>query len=53
MAGSDTNNFIQAATAGPPNPQVGDTWDNGAQIRVWTKHRGWVNVAGPAVETNA
>ena len=53
MAGSAPNAYFQIGTAGPPNPKEGDTWDNGAQIRIWTRHRGWVNVAGPAVETNA
>lgn len=31
----------------------GDYWDNGAQVRVWMPTRGWVIVAGVAVETDA
>lgn len=51
MAGSEPNRFYQKDA--PNTPQVGDTWDNGAQVRIWTKYRGWVNVSGPSVETNA
>ena len=51
MAGHLPNTFYGKDQ--PQNPAEGDYWNNGAQIRIWVKGRGWVNVAGPAVETNA
>ena len=49
-AGPET--YKQATT---PSAQavVGDYWDNGIQVRILTAHRGWINVAGPAVEADA
>lgn len=51
MAGSSPNRFT--GKDAPTNQSVGDTWDNGAQVRIWTQLRGWVNLGGPSVETNA
>ena len=51
MAGSAPNQFVGRDQ--PQNAQIGDTWDNGAQVRILTQLRGWLNLGGPAVETNA